>query len=171
MGYPLSIFHFFLTGCVGWNIVLLISSEKFGTFSFFEIFFHYFCPFFRKNYFLAYLPPFNAPHVIFSFFSDWMCWVAYSFTYFKWEIGNFFIFFSFFFSSFLLIFRNTTFWPIYPHLTPPHGPPHGSIMTNTYIHVACVHSGPFSNSVKHLSGIFIIYKWEGNFVLFPPFWG
>ena len=83
MGYPLSIFHFFLTGCVGWNIVLLISSEKFGTFSFFEIFFHYFCPFFRKNYFLAYLPPFNAPHVIFSFFSDWMCWVAYSFTYFK----------------------------------------------------------------------------------------
>ena len=49
MGYPMSFFHFFLIGCVGWNVVLLISSKKLGTFSFINHFFHYFCLFFRKN--------------------------------------------------------------------------------------------------------------------------
>ena len=224
MGSPCHFFIFFMMGCVGWHIFLLISSEKLEIFSFLFIFFHYFCPFFRKNFFRPIYPHLTPPHVIFHFFLtgcvEWNIFLLISsekleiFTFFfhyfcsflrkttfwpiyphltppmsffhffltgcvGWNIvllisseklGTFSFFFIFF-SSFLLIFRNTTFWPIYPHLTPPHGPPHGSIMTNTYIHVACVHSGPFSNSVKHLSGIFIIYKWEGNFVLFPPFWG
>ena len=39
MDYPMSFFHFFLTRCVGWNKVLLISSKKFRFFSFFLIFF------------------------------------------------------------------------------------------------------------------------------------
>ena len=75
-----------------------------------------------ENSILGHLPPFahphGLPHVIFSFFSDGISWVEYSFTYFKQEIGNMFMFFSFF-SLFLPIFRKNIFWPIYPHLMPP----------------------------------------------------
>ena len=119
MGYPMSFFHFFLTRCVGWNKVLLISSKKFGFFYFFLNFFNYFCPFFRKKHFLAYLPPFSAPLVIFSFFSDRMCWVEYSFTHFKREIGNFFIFKNFF-SLFLPIFQKNHLLAHLPPFNAPH---------------------------------------------------
>ena len=60
---PMSFFHFFLTGCVGWNIVLIISSEKSGTFSFFFfIFFSSFWPIFRKTTFQPIYPHLMPPH-------------------------------------------------------------------------------------------------------------
>ena len=62
----MSFSHFFLTGCVGWNIVLLISSEKLGTFSFFLLFFSFFCPFSKKPLFGPFCPfctpSMGAPH-------------------------------------------------------------------------------------------------------------
>ena len=65
MGYPMSFFHCFLIGCVGWNVVLLILSEKLGNFYFSFIFFHYFSPFFRKNIFWPInphlMPPMDHP--------------------------------------------------------------------------------------------------------------
>ena len=72
-----------------------------------------------KNGFSPICAPHGLPHVIFSFFSDRMCWVECSFTYFMQEIMNFFIFYSIFFHYFCPFFRRNTFWPIYPHLMPP----------------------------------------------------
>ena len=62
MGYPMAFFHFFLIGCCEWSIVLLISSKKSGTFSFFFIIFSSFSPIFQKNDFLAHLAHFTPPH-------------------------------------------------------------------------------------------------------------
>ena len=67
MGNPMAFFHFFLIGCCEWSIVLLISSKKSGTFSFF---FHYFSIIFtlfsKKRFFgpfsTFYAPPWTTPH-------------------------------------------------------------------------------------------------------------
>ena len=59
---PWHFFHFFLIGCCEWSIVLLISSKKSGTFSFFFIIFSSFSPIFQKNDFLAHLAHFTPPH-------------------------------------------------------------------------------------------------------------
>ena len=71
-----------------------------------------------ENSIFGHLPPFThphwLPHVIFSLFSDRMCWVEYSLTHFKWEIGNFFISFHFF----LIIFAYFSEKPLYGLFTP-----------------------------------------------------
>ena len=115
----MSFFHYFLTGCVELNIVLLISSEKLGIFLFLFISLSLFLPIFQKDYFLAHLPPFNAPHVFFPFFSDRMCWVEYSFTHFKREIWNHFIFCSFFIII-LAHFQKNHFLAHLPPFNAPH---------------------------------------------------
>ena len=68
MGSPCHFFIFFMMGCVGWHIFLLISSEKLEIFSFLFIFFHYFCPFFRKNFFRPIYPHLTPPMSFFIFF-------------------------------------------------------------------------------------------------------
>ena len=74
MGSPCHFFIFFMMGCVGWHIFLLISSEKLEIFFIFIHFFPLFLPVFQKKLFSAHLPPFNAPPPChFSFFSDRMC--------------------------------------------------------------------------------------------------
>ena len=73
----------------------------------------------EKWLFPPFAHPHGLPHGIFSFFSDRVCWVAYSFTHFKREIGNFFIFFHFFFIIFAHFQKNH----FLAHLPPFNAPP------------------------------------------------
>ena len=64
-----------------------------------------------------------------------MCWVECSFTHLKarnWKLFHFLIIFFHYFCPF---FRKNTLWPIYPHLMPPHGPPHISCGLILYPHI------------------------------------
>ena len=67
-----------------------------------------------KMAFPPFCAPHGLPHVIFSFFSDRMCWVECSFTHFKREIGNFFIFFFIFFHYFCPFSEKPLFGPFTP---------------------------------------------------------
>ena len=116
---PCHFFHFFLIGCVGWNINLLISSKKLGTFSFLIlfIFVSLFLPIFQKKYFLAHLPPFNAPpwttpHQLWPSFVPPHLLSPTNLSMTLW-IRNFFEFLKFFEK---LSFGN--FWPFNPLETP-----------------------------------------------------
>ena len=157
----MSFFHFFLTGCVGWNIVLLISSEKSGTFSFFFIFFSLFLTIFRKTTFWPTYPHLTSPHVIFSFFSDRMCWVEYNFTHFKREIGNHFIFIHFF-PLFLHVFQKKLFSAHLPPFNAPHVIFHffltGCVEWNIFLLISSEKSGTFSFFFIFLSSFWPIFR-------------
>ena len=89
-----------------------------------------------KNGFSPICAPHGLPHVIFSFFSDRMCWVECSFTYFMQEIMNFFIFYSIFF-HYLCPFQKKYFLAHLPpfNAPPPHGPPPTSCGLVLYPHI------------------------------------
>ena len=75
-------------------------------------------PHLLENSIFGHLPPFvhphGLPHVIFSLFSDRMCWVEYSLTHFNWKIWIF----SRFFISFYIIFAHFSEKPLSGHFTP-----------------------------------------------------
>ena len=81
--------------------------------------FCHFCPFWPHL-----CTPMGNPMAFFSFFSDWMLWVEYSFTHFKQEIGNFFIFFHYFFIIFTHFSKKRFFGPFSTFYAPPWTTPH-----------------------------------------------